>query len=88
MNDQCNGCSIKAELAHSRMYAPARRATKNTEPVKAIGPCNTAYWFGNQSSGDIQDVQSERITKTMSECHSDVCNAWADFYKQFTHAGE
>lgn len=46
MSDQCNGCPINAENLHLRMYAPARRATQNTDPVKAIGKCNTAYWFG------------------------------------------
>ena len=44
MSDQCNGCSIKAENLHLRMYAPARRAEKNTEPVKQINPTDWAAW--------------------------------------------
>lgn len=44
MSDQCNGCSIKTENLHLRMYAPARRAEKNTEPVKQINPTDWAAW--------------------------------------------
>ena len=54
MSDQCNGCSLEhmatriaaleAENLHLRMYAPARRAEKNTEPVKQINPTDWAAW--------------------------------------------
>lgn len=54
MSDQCNGCSLehmaemitnlRAEIAHLRMYAPARRAAKNTEPAKQIAPTNWKAW--------------------------------------------
>jgi len=67
MSDKCNGCSVKAELAHVRMYAPARRATRNAEPVKAIGKCNTAYWFGLQLADEHFEDSGRPYTEVQDE---------------------
>ena len=63
----CNGCSIKAENAALRIYAPALRATTNTEPVKAIGPCNTAYWFGLQLADEHFEESGRPYTEVNDE---------------------
>lgn len=40
---------LEAENSALKNPKPARRAEKNTEPVKAIGPFNEAYWFGAEA---------------------------------------
>ena len=67
----CNGCSLEhmatriaaleAENLHLRMYAPARRAEKNAEPVKQINPTDWAAW--GPEAKDITDRIAKRLLR-------------------------
>ena len=35
---------LREQVAHLSLYKPARRIEQKPEPVKAIGPCNSAFW--------------------------------------------
>lgn len=41
---RANTVELREQVAHLSLYKPARRTEQKAEPVKAIGPCNFAFY--------------------------------------------
>ena len=41
---RANTVDLREQVAHLSLYKPARRTEQKAEPIKAIGPCNFAFY--------------------------------------------
>ena len=61
---RANTAELREQVAHLSLYKPARRTEQTPEPVKAIGPCNFAFYgivetdeeFAERAGTEIQEV--------------------------------
>ena len=54
---------LRAQVAHLSIYKPARRTEQNQEPVKAIGPCNFAFWGIVETDEDFEERAGSKIAE-------------------------
>ena len=56
---------LREQVAHLSLYKPARRTEQKQEPVKAIGPCNFAFYgivetdeeFAERAGTQVKEVE-------------------------------
>lgn len=54
---------LRAQVAHLSIYKPARRTEQKQEPVKAIGPCNFAFWSIVETDEDFAERAGTKIAE-------------------------